>query len=42
MKNSVNKANTVVYIVLAIGAVIMLIPFIWMILTAFKSATEAT
>ncbi len=30
------------YIVLAIGTVIMLVPFIWMILTAFKSATEVT
>lgn len=42
MKNSVNKANVMVHIVLVMGAVIMLVPFIWMILTAFKSATEAT
>lgn len=30
------------YIVLIIGAVCMIIPFIWMILTAFKTTTEAT
>ena len=29
-------------VVLSIGAIVMLVPFIWMVLTAFKSATEAT
>lgn len=31
-----------VYLILGIGAVIMLVPFGWMILTAFKSTSEAT
>ncbi len=30
------------YIVLILGALIMLVPFIWMVLTAFKTQTEAT
>lgn len=30
------------YAVLILGAAIMLVPFIWMILTAFKTTTEAT
>lgn len=34
--------NILVIVVLSIGAVVMLVPFIWMLLTAFKSVTEAT
>lgn len=34
--------QAVMHVVLIFGAVIMLIPFAWMILTAFKSATEST
>ena len=34
--------NILAIILLSIGAVVMLVPFIWMVLTAFKSVTEAT
>ncbi|MGY5240458.1 carbohydrate ABC transporter permease [Clostridium tertium] len=34
--------NMWVHIILIIGAVIMVIPFIWMILTSFKTITETT
>lgn len=34
--------NILAICLLSIGAVVMLVPFIWMILTAFKSVTEAT
>lgn len=37
------KAGTIlIHIILIIGAIIMLVPFAWMTLTAFKSPTEAT
>lgn len=42
MKGSNKTSKTVTYVVLIIGAVVMLVPFIWMILTAFKSVSEAT
>ena len=44
MKNKkLNKTtNTVIFVLLAIGSVSMLVPFLWMILTAFKTQTEAT
>lgn len=42
MKNSSTKTNAVIHIVLVLGAIVMLVPFAWMILTAFKNATEAT
>ena len=38
-KNTTTKATT--YIVLIIGAIISLIPFVWMISTSFKSLGEA-
>ncbi len=34
--------NIVPHIVLIIGSIIMLVPFIWMILTSFKTITETT
>lgn len=40
--NSVKKSNIAVHIVLIIGAIIMIVPFIWMILTAFKTVSETT
>lgn len=42
MRESKKSARILLHAVLILGAVIMLIPFAWMILTAFKSATEAT
>lgn len=41
MKNKVSKENVIAYIVLGLGAITMLFPFLWMILTAFKTNTEA-
>ncbi len=41
MKKPINKANILVYIALSIGAITMLFPFVWMVLTAFKTNTEA-
>ncbi|MBQ7583242.1 MAG: carbohydrate ABC transporter permease [Lachnospiraceae bacterium] len=35
-------ANVVIYVILIFVAVTMLVPFIWMILTAFKSVAEST
>lgn len=32
----------IVYLILIIGSIIMLVPFLWMFLTAFKSTSEAT
>ncbi|MFT4147028.1 MAG: carbohydrate ABC transporter permease [Mobilitalea sp.] len=36
------KSYLLIYVILIIGAFVMIIPFIWMILTAFKTQTEAT
>lgn len=35
-------SSIIIYIVLIFGAIIMLVPFAWMILTSFKTVTEAT
>ena len=42
MKRSEKVLKVIKYVVLIIGAVCMLVPFAWMILTAFKTTTEAT
>ncbi len=42
MRETKKSARILLHAVLILGAVVMLIPFAWMILTAFKSATEAT
>lgn len=42
MNNSRKIRLGMIYLILGIGAVIMLVPFGWMILTAFKSTSEAT
>ncbi len=34
--------NAVIHLVLILVSITMLVPFLWMILTAFKSVTEAT
>ena len=43
MSKSKNKiaGKAVSYLVLIIGAVVMLVPFIWMVLTSFKTYAEA-
>ncbi len=42
MQKSDKKMRILQYIILIIGAIVMLVPFIWMILTAFKTQTEST
>lgn len=42
MKNQNKIAAIFVHVILIVGVFIMLVPFIWMILTAFKSVTEST
>ncbi len=37
-RSSINKA--IIYIVLVIFAIIMIVPFVWMVLTAFKTTAE--
>ena len=34
--------NIIIHVILILVSITMLIPFLWMILTAFKSVTEAT
>lgn len=41
-KRKVKSSDIIVHIVLIFGAILMIIPFTWMILTAFKSVSEAT
>ena len=42
MKKIGNWHKLIKHVFLIIGAVIMLVPFAWMILTAFKTKSEAT
>jgi multiple sugar transport system permease protein len=37
-----NKTNIVFFVILSLCGLVMVIPFLWMILTAFKTTTEAT
>lgn len=42
MKNSSkNKSNILIHVILIIGAAIMILPFLWMVLTSIKSLTES-
>jgi len=40
--NKIKEGHLAVYIILVLGMVIMLLPFVWMVLTSLKSQTEAT
>lgn len=42
MEKANKRSNIIIHIILILGAIAMLVPFIWMILTAFKTQTEAT
>ncbi|MBC2580454.1 carbohydrate ABC transporter permease [Clostridium sp. DJ247] len=42
MNENTKSSNIVIHTILIIGAVAMLLPFIWMILTSLKSLTEST
>lgn len=39
---SKSRPHIITYIVLLIGTVIMIAPFLWMMLTSFKTMSEAT
>jgi multiple sugar transport system permease protein len=41
MNRKINKGNIIVYILLILGSFIMVLPFIWSVLTSFKSLTES-
>lgn len=41
MKNKVKSRRLIIYIILLLGLVITLLPFVWMILTSFKTQSEA-
>ena len=41
MKQKRSKANILMYSILLVGAVVMVFPFIWSILTSFKSLSES-
>jgi multiple sugar transport system permease protein len=41
MQNSRKIGKTITYVVLILGAVIMIFPFVWMILTSFKTVPES-
>jgi multiple sugar transport system permease protein len=41
MKSSKKTITTLTYVVLAIGSIIMIFPFVWMILTSFKTVPES-
>lgn len=42
MQKSGNRIKILKYLILCLGSTVMLVPFAWMILTAFKTTTEAT
>ncbi|WOO38239.1 carbohydrate ABC transporter permease [Anaerocolumna sp. AGMB13020] len=42
MKSKKIRTGIILHIVLAAGAIIMLFPFLWMVLTSLKSVTEST
>ena len=42
MKNlSKNKGNILTHVILIIGAIIMILPFLWMVLTSIKTLAES-
>lgn len=42
MKIKSTISTVIIYIILGIGALTMLVPFLWMVLTSFKSISEST
>lgn len=41
MKRKLDKSHLVVYLLLSLGAVVMIFPFLWSLLTSFKSLSES-
>ncbi|QNK42586.1 carbohydrate ABC transporter permease [Caproicibacter fermentans] len=42
MKSRSKKATVLIYVVLCLGAAMMILPFLWMLLTSFKTVAEST
>jgi multiple sugar transport system permease protein len=42
MKKKIFLSHILIHILLIIGAVIMIFPFVWMVLTSLKTVTEST
>lgn len=42
MKMKINLSNLIIHIILMLGAVVMVFPFVWMVLTSLKTVTEST
>ena len=42
MEKREKATATLIHVVLIIAAFIMVVPFLWMVLTAFKTVTEST
>ena len=42
MIKKIKRGNFAVYLILTIGSVIMIFPFVWMIMTSFKTVPETT
>lgn len=41
MKNRIDRSHIIIYALLTLGAVVMVFPFLWSVLTSFKSLTES-
>lgn len=42
MKSNANRGKIIVYFILILGSVMMIFPFVWMIMTSFKTVPETT
>lgn len=42
MENKSRKSNLIIHLCLILGACIMILPFVWMVLTSFKTVSEST
>lgn len=42
MKKKTNRGKLLVYLILTLGSIIMIFPFVWMITTSFKTVPETT
>ena len=42
MKTKQTVINVLIQVIMIIVSITMLVPFLWMVLTAFKTVTEAT
>lgn len=42
MKRKMNRGKLLVYLILALGSLMMIFPFVWMITTSFKTVPETT